>query len=107
MNIGNLQIYPRDLSSMEWYVATKICLGLGDGWRLPTKEELNVIYVNREIINGLSTDDYWSSTHSSCHNRVWGQYFANGFQLIASPSLECRVRPVRDSEEQTQQVGEI
>lgn len=97
-SIDNLQIYPRDIGKMNWHVAVKVCSELGDGWRLPTKEELNLIYINRELINNLSAEDYWSSLAGFFPNRAWGQYFTNGFQFIASGSCPCYVRPVRDKD---------
>ena len=36
-----------DLGEMNWDDAMKACADLGDGWRLPTKDELNLLYENR------------------------------------------------------------
>ena len=58
-------------------------------WFLPSKDELNQMYVNREVINTAATADgvegavfsyanryYWSSTEASS-NDAWCQYFFN------------------------------
>jgi len=107
--IDNFQIYPNDIGNMNWHVAVKVCSELGDGWRLPTKEELNAMYVNRDLIGNLLNEDYWSGIPGYFPNRAWGQYFANGRQLIASGSHPMRVRPVRDmvNQEETSNIPEL
>ena len=50
---------------MTWEDAKKACAALGDGWRLPTKDELNILYENKDKIGGLIhqlRSPYWSST---------------------------------------------
>ena len=50
-NIGKLEIYPEDSKHVKY------CKELGNGWRLPTIEEL------KSIKNELNTEVfYWSST---------------------------------------------
>lgn len=33
---------------MRWSDAKRTCADLGDGWRLPSKSELNILYKNRK-----------------------------------------------------------
>ena len=40
----------------------KACAALGGGWRLPTKDELNILYENKDKIGGFASNNYWSST---------------------------------------------
>ena len=58
----------------ENYPAFAWCASLGNGWYLPAKDELLLIYQNRDAINrslnqrgyeGFANYDYWSSTEDS------------------------------------------
>jgi hypothetical protein len=57
--------------------AAKLCLDLVlndyDDWFLPSLDELNELYINREIIGGFDLSDnphYWSSSEVD-YNRAW------------------------------------
>jgi hypothetical protein len=85
---------------MNWVDAGKSCSALGEGWRLPTKIELNILYKNRKKIGAHTTldalDSYWSSTVFNL-NFAWGQWFSNGLQSeYFSKSTEYSVRAVRN-----------
>jgi hypothetical protein len=67
----NIEVYPEDAPKlMTWNEATEWAKSVGDGWRLPTKEELLLIYENRYRIPSLKTSRsgsdfahwYWSCT---------------------------------------------
>ena len=76
--IGNLEIYPNDFpSAMEGTDAKEACEALGDGWRLPTKGELNILYQNRKNIGGFDIVNYWSSTEFA-YMYAWKQNFLTG-----------------------------
>ena len=63
VKIGNLEVMTEDLEGkMTWEDAMKACADLGDGWRLPTKDELNTLYQNKDKIGGFADYGYWSST---------------------------------------------
>ena len=80
IKIGNLEVMTEDLGGMlQWNDAIKACADLGYGWRLPTKDELNLLYENKEKIGGFAFNNYWSSTEFDI-NFAWWQYFYNGFQ---------------------------
>ena len=69
-----------------------------NNWRLPYKDELNLIYKQKESIGGfISGGFYWSSTESdSDSDSAWAQGFGRGVQFsrwIGQPSI---VRAVRD-----------
>ena len=53
IKIGELAIMTEDLGLMNWEDAKKACADLGDGWRLPTKDELNILYENKAKIGGF------------------------------------------------------
>ena len=46
-------------------------------WYLPAKEDVNVIYGNRGVIDNLVADYYWSSTENT-HSLAWRLNFSNG-----------------------------
>jgi hypothetical protein len=52
-------------------------------WRLPTKEELNLIYLNlrRKNLGGMGDNVYWSS-EESYQNDAWHQSFSDGGQSV-------------------------
>lgn len=72
-------------------------------WYLPSKEELDLIYQNKAIIDASATtaggsaiaaDRYWSSTEDT-HYYAWSQSFGNGTQIVNGKSATRRVRAVR------------
>ncbi len=80
---------------MTWEDAKAECAKLGDGWRLPTKDELDILYRNRQTIGGFVGDVYWSSTEYGNYS-AWRQSFSNGFQNFSiSSSTDNSVRAVR------------
>ena len=64
----------RDLGRMNWHEAKIACKKLGPGWRLPTKDELNMLYKNKEEIGGFANNFYWSSTEYD-NSSAWFQFF--------------------------------
>jgi hypothetical protein len=83
VKIGNLEVMTEDLGEMYWDEAMKACADLGEGWRLPTEDELNVLYENKDEIGGFDNDFaedyYWCSTEVS-EDIVMYQGFNNGEQ---------------------------
>jgi hypothetical protein len=63
-------------------------------WRLPTKDELNLIYKQKESIGGFSTYSYWSSTEYGSASE-WDQDFNGGYQNPISQEDKDNVRAVR------------
>ena len=47
------------------------------GWRMPTSDELNVLYQNKDKIGGFSPRWYWSSSECG-HYSAYGQDFEGG-----------------------------
>ncbi|MDC0339394.1 DUF1566 domain-containing protein [Flavobacteriales bacterium] len=59
-------------------VLSYTCENLGDGWRLPTKDELNLLYENKNTIGGfVNNTSYWSSSEYSVPD-AFLVYFVNG-----------------------------
>ena len=77
--------------------AKNLVLGGKSDWFLPSKDELNQMYLRRTAIGGFSTDDgfyYWSSSENSYF--AWTQGFDLGIQYnnFGKPNPDS-VRPVR------------
>ena len=95
ITIGNLVVAQNDFPKlMNWVDAKRACAALGKGWRLPTKEELNILYQNKDKIGGFAYDYYWSSTEYD-HNYAWYQVFYNGSQFDVNKGYALYVRAVR------------
>lgn len=62
-------------------------------WFLPSKDELNKLYLEKSRVGSFS-DSYWSSSEVD-PNVAWGQHFYNGFQGDFSKVTAIYVRPVR------------
>ena len=79
--------------------AAKLCydlvLGGYSDWCLPSKDELNKLYINRELIGGFDKNySYWSSSEGSL-NFAWDMYFFNGIMSSAMKEGVNAVRAVR------------
>ena len=90
----HFEVYPTDLGQMTWNEAKEACVNLGDGWRLPTKDELNLIYENKDVVGGFANNYYWSSTELG-NDGAWVQSFPNDSQNYGSKGYPSYVRAVR------------
>tara|TARA_R110002020_G_scaffold393856_1_gene603951 strand:- start:41 stop:538 length:498 start_codon:yes stop_codon:yes gene_type:complete len=64
-------------------------------WFLPSKDELNQLYVNKSILPAFQpTGFYWSSTEDS-HTNAWRQQFSSGSQATLSKGNTVNVRAIR------------
>jgi len=81
-----------------WEAAKKACDDLNENgysdWHLPSKEELNKLYLNRSAVGGFSANYYWSSTEYSAYH-AWGQDFYSGHQHHNYKNDKLCVRAVR------------
>ena len=66
-------------------------------WFLPSKDELNKLYINRVAVGGFGESSYWSSSEEGItKNLVWYQDFSNGSQdVILGQPTKYLVRAVR------------
>ena len=92
--VGNLEVMKEDLGRMSWDDAKKTCAALGDGWRLPTKQELEILYVNNQKIGGFDDNYYWSSTEAGYFD-AWLQSFSSGGQVFYFKCYSGYVRAIR------------
>jgi hypothetical protein len=88
------EVYPNYLGNHTWKDANYVCALLGDGWRLPTREELHLMYLNKNEIGGFAAAYYWSSSESY-NNSAWSQSFATGSQASDDRLSTAYVRAVR------------
>jgi hypothetical protein len=63
-------------------------------WFLPSRDELNLMYQNRNMIGGFSNSWYWSSSQDGTDS-AWFQHFFSGNQVNYSKANANRVRGVR------------
>ncbi len=81
-------------------IAARICgdleLGGYSDWYLPSKDELNQLFLNKISIGGFSEQSsYWSSSEVGTDN-AWIQYFLEGEQIsLFSKDYTFNVRAVR------------
>ena len=67
-------------------------------WRLPTKEELNLMYeLHKKGIGSFDSGSYWSSSEYSA-DYAWSHDFGSGYQDGDGKYLTLRVRAVRSFE---------
>jgi hypothetical protein len=97
IKIGNLEISEKDFpKEMNWDDAIKACKSLGNGWRLPNKDELNLLFQNKYKIGVFANNYYWSSTEGPVLSSFWFKGFANGSQSYCDKSFIFFVRAIRD-----------
>jgi hypothetical protein len=88
ITFGNLIVAQNDFPEpMGWEDAKKACEKLGEGWRLPTKDELKILFRKKDKIGGLSDCYYWSSSEYG-DDKAWAQarslmQFANGKEFVS------------------------
>ena len=78
--------------------AAKLCddlvLNGYSDWYLPSKDELNKLYLNKRAVGGFATYFYWCSSEDYAYY-AWYQYFGVGSQYFDIKFNYFRVRAVR------------
>ncbi|MHA8083167.1 hypothetical protein ACST14_07075 [Aquirufa sp. A-Brett2-15D] len=93
--LSNLEISQYTFpNSMNWREALNACKELGDGWKLPSKEQLDILYKNKDEIGGFVNDAYWSATKTGDYE-AWRQYFSDGDQVLTPNYSVGYVRAIR------------
>jgi TolB-like protein len=90
-----------DLGSYNWNDAISIAQSYSGGgfsdWRLPTRDELNLVYINLKLKNlggFVNNSIYWSSSPGS-PTGAWGRSFKDGSSHNDSRGRKYAVRAVR------------
>ena len=107
------EVYPYDLGFgrretqgiMSWDDGIKACKilnsrnsfhKLGDNWRLPNKDELNLMFKKKETLDIVPLHGYWSSDEFEEDKRLaYYQYFFTGVQYVFDKKFPSFVRPIR------------
>ena len=87
------------LGECDWAKAKTMCANYKGGdeedWRLPTKNELDLIYKNLRDLRKIEEDGlYWSSTENDIYD-AWAKNFATGEQIAVELINKLGVRAVR------------
>jgi hypothetical protein len=99
IKIRNIEVTQYDFpEQMKWENAKKACAALGDGWRLPSLDELNILYTYQKRISGFADNYYWSSSELD-NNYAWYQYFNDGRQGDFDKIKKIYVRAIRAPEQ--------
>ena len=83
-------------TELNWDDAIKACDALGKDWRLPSKEELNILREYRGVIGGFSIFGYFSSNSDPSNNQLaWVVEFNVQSDNMHSKENTYRIRAVR------------
>ena len=82
--IGYLEIAQYDFpEKMRWFDASNACINLGEGWRLPDQNELDLIYKNASKIENLRT--------GILRNVNWSMPYPIAFERIPTKKQVARI----------------
>jgi formylglycine-generating enzyme required for sulfatase activity len=80
-------------------IAARLCgdlvLGGFSDWYLPSKDELNQLYINRDAVGGFVTNLYYQSSSESGATYNWMQDFSIGAQYSYYKHFGYNVRAIR------------
>ena len=78
-------------------LADDLILGGQSDWFLPSKDELNQMYLQKTAVGGLASVAYWTSTEFDQESKIGAVYqvFSSGGRGALLKSSPGRVRPVR------------
>ena len=96
--LNSIEIAQFDLpGEVTWYNDKRECKELGNGWRLPTKDELENMFNNKDLIGNFFNVNYWSSSSYSS-DYAWMQMFTYEFIAISLKEGHLNARAVRSIE---------
>ena len=99
--LKNIEVARNDFpNTQNWNDAIAKCNKLGEGWRLPTLDELNKLYNNKDKIGGFKDSyfdnaNYWSSTENGTNAWYKNMFNGEGGQRFESKTKTYNVRAVR------------
>ncbi|MCK5870626.1 MAG: hypothetical protein KAG45_08300 [Methyloprofundus sp.] len=79
----------------DTYISPGYLGGFKDDWFLPSKDELKLLFQQKDVVGGFTDDFYWSSSEITPFIS-WAQKFNNfGHQSIKLKNSTLRVRAIR------------
>jgi hypothetical protein len=79
--------------------AAKLCFDLVlngySDWYLPSRDEMAKMILNRNVIGGFSSANYWSSTEFSGTNAYYSNFTSGSANLVGAKNTVANVRAVR------------
>jgi hypothetical protein len=85
--VGQMKVYPTPFSTESFLVAQAMCKSLGEGWRLPTLDELKQIQMSGMYNdpNALEGNFFWTSTRTcdGCFESYYAYSFINSNQVAS------------------------
>jgi hypothetical protein len=90
----NFEIKPDEWGKMTWYEALEKVKELGDGWRMPTINELQLIWES-EHKDLFKKESYWSLSEYS-FGSAWVFYFGDSNTYGIDKNDDYYVMAVRD-----------
>ncbi len=75
-------------------ICDQLVLNGYDDWFLPSKNELNLLYQQKEIVSGFTNNFYWSSTEHGVGS-AWEQNFIDGTKYFVNKNFQICVRAIR------------
>jgi len=88
------EVADEDPGVYTWQEAVDHLAKRGDGWRLPSGDELGMMYEKRDVIGGFKPDWYWGAEYSTSTGH--GIDFSDGERSDRRKINTLRVRAVRD-----------
>jgi hypothetical protein len=90
----------KDLGKFTWDTAVIACKNKGEGWYLPSRDELDKLYEKKDKVGGFDGNFYWCSTNSkwnetSSNSAFLVMFDMGGMPMIFKKSDSATVRAVR------------
>lgn len=92
----SIELYYKDLGKLNWFDAIQQCKTIGDGWIMPDRNQLQIIYKEfyknglGDLVNGF----YWTGEQYTTQY-AWSQNFDTGVQHSYTKFHKNNVRPIR------------
>lgn len=88
-----------DIGAMTWYEASRRCKDMvdfgKDDWKLPSKNELNAMYLRKDLIGGWDEAGYWCATTDNFDLANYQVFDESGEQGYGEKEWIGKVRPIR------------
>ncbi len=82
---------------LDWFQAKSACGELGNGWRLPTRSELELMYkdLHKKGNGNFKESHYWSSTEYGGYSAWFFSFDDGSANVTSNKSRALYVRAVR------------